>query len=437
MLGKNQNVMTTIGKITKKIKVSAPSSINQDELLLACRVALRKEVVQGRILLIVGICGVAIYIPIGGAANVDSAAKLAIVLPALAFYSFRARSRFVTLLKTTYPAVYEKLQSNQTRAQDSPKGLISTGIPADGTGLLPPLHDVQRQSRGAWVILFVIAACGVAFAAWKIKNILAEKADIAAMSNEYDAGCLDEGKGDFRGATTHFGRVVDRGLKYVRYLQSPRSQDQPVLTLLSQVDLHFGKMELASGAFKRAAVTLGACLSLRPNTAEALANRAMAYVRDGQSDRAVADASQAIALNPKDAIAYDVRAYALIEKGLIDKAMADIDQALHLDPGAAAALLAQGEAYFRNGDVDRAVAEYDEALRIKPDLAMGYQLRADARRSQGRLGEAAKDYDEVIQREPNNVGAYQLRAKLRKDLGNEKGAAEDLLKAKKITNGRS
>jgi hypothetical protein len=296
--------VNTITQITKKIKWSVPSSIDKDELLSACRVALKKEAVQRITLLIIGISGIAIYAIIGGKNNFDSAAKLVVFLPIFIFYSYRARLAFLKMLKAKYPAVFEELQPIPTDSHDDSKGWIGSVQPVEGAGLLFPSARAQREPRGRWVFLFIIAFLGAGFAAWEIKIYLAEQADIAAMTREFDAGCSDEAKHDIQKAFTHFARVSDLSTPYLKYLQRPRNRDQPIVTIFSELMLHYGRSELAKGEFKMAAGTFDTCLSLRPYTIEALVDRAMAFVRDGQSDRAVADATHALAMSPQNAMAY-------------------------------------------------------------------------------------------------------------------------------------
>src|SRR5580698_9720267 len=95
--------------------------------------------------------------------------------------------------------------------------------------------------------------------------------------------------------------------------------------------------------------------------AQAYNNRAIAYRRSGNYDRAIADYNEAIKLEPKNTAAYYNRGIAYQSKGDLDRTISDYNQAVALDPKYTSAYNNLGNAYQAKGDIERAIASYDAA----------------------------------------------------------------------------
>ena len=148
----------------------------------------------------------------------------------------------------------------------------------------------------------------------------------------------------------------------------------------------------------------------RHKRAVAFTNRAWAYLKKGDNDRAIADASEAIQLDPKIAVAYDHRAAAYMNKGDNDRAVANASEAIRLDPKKAVAYRNRAGAYLNKGDNDRAIADYSEAIRLDPKVAMAYVNRAGAYLKKGDNHRTIADASEAIQLDPKIAVAYYYRA---------------------------
>jgi Flp pilus assembly protein TadD len=68
-----------------------------------------------------------------------------------------------------------------------------------------------------------------------------------------------------------------------------------------------------------------------------LINQGVAFIKEGQYDRAIAYFNKAIDINARDAVAYNNRGIAYTEKGQYDKAISDCSKAIEINPGYAMA----------------------------------------------------------------------------------------------------
>jgi lipoprotein NlpI len=161
----------------------------------------------------------------------------------------------------------------------------------------------------------------------------------------------------------------------------------------------------------------------------ALANRASAYVKTGDNDRAIADANEAIRLDPKVAGAYVNRAGAYLQKGDNDRAIADASEAVRLDPKIAVAYNNRAAAYLKKGDNDRAIADYSEAIRLDPTVAVAYVIRAVAYVNTGDNDRAIADYNEAIRLDSKDNKSYFNRGLLNLYAGSVDKALADLKQA--------
>jgi lipoprotein NlpI len=101
----------------------------------------------------------------------------------------------------------------------------------------------------------------------------------------------------------------------------------------------------------------------------AFANRASAYVKKGDSDRAIADANEAIRLDSKVTGAYVNRAGAYLQKGDNDRAIADASEAVRLDPKMSQSYFNRGLLNLYVGSVDKALADLKQAGALVPNDA--------------------------------------------------------------------
>jgi tetratricopeptide (TPR) repeat protein len=102
----------------------------------------------------------------------------------------------------------------------------------------------------------------------------------------------------------------------------------------------------------RAIADYGRALALRPDYAEALANRAIAWFDRGEYDRSIADSDAAIRLRPDLAEAYNNRALAWYRQGRYDRALPDFDKTILLNKNYGNALITRSLPPFAPGGTD-------------------------------------------------------------------------------------
>lgn len=149
-------------------------------------------------------------------------------------------------------------------------------------------------------------------------------------------------------------------------------------------------------------------LAERPGDAALLIQRAAAYRRQGQLDRALADLDAAARSDPN-------RREILLERGLLRAARkepalaeADLTRFLASGPAAAAALAARGRLREEAGRWAEARADYHEALKLGADVEL-YLARGRADEALHRVDEAAAGYEEGMRA---TGGAVVLRLAL-------------------------
>jgi tetratricopeptide (TPR) repeat protein len=202
------------------------------------------------------------------------------------------------------------------------------------------------------------------------------------------------------------------------------------------------------GSYRDAIAEYSRSISLKPDYADVLEGRGNAWLKSGDTGRAIDDYTRAINLRANGSSAsraelFNSRGYVYAERGETEKAIADFTQALILKPSYADALANRSRAYYRTGDYakviddctrlialepenctawnrrgsawyamrddDRAIADFTRALAIKPDFALALHNRGNAWHSKGELTKALADLDSAIAIDPGYVAARASR----------------------------
>jgi len=202
------------------------------------------------------------------------------------------------------------------------------------------------------------------------------------------------------------------------------------------------------GSYRDAIAEYNRSISLKPDYPDVLEGRGNAWLKSGDTGRAIDDYTRAINLrangNPASrASLYNSRGYVYAERGETEKAVADFSQALILKPGYADALANRSRAYYRIGDYakviddctrlialepensaawnrrgsawysmrddDRAIADFTRAITLKPDFALALHNRGNAWHSKGEFTKALADLDSAIAIDPGYAAARASR----------------------------
>ncbi len=129
------------------------------------------------------------------------------------------------------------------------------------------------------------------------------------------------------------------------------------------------------------------------------------------------------------AVAFSNRALAYKKKNQWDRAIGDYDEAIRLKPDFAFALNNRGNAYYGKGHFDRAIRDYDEAIRLKPDFAEAFSNRGNVYRKKGRIARAIEDYNKAIGLNPDDAKVFADRGLAYEKKGEPGQALRDFKKA--------
>jgi tetratricopeptide (TPR) repeat protein len=152
-----------------------------------------------------------------------------------------------------------------------------------------------------------------------------------------------------------------------------------------------GLAYVADGDVERAIADFDKSLELHPGYINALMDRGMANGMKGDHERAVADFSTAIRQNPDSADAYNGRCYSLALMGDAAAALADCNRALALAPNTPYILDSRAYAFLRAADFRRALADYDLILQLEPKNAPALYGRGIAKLRLSRTQDGEQD----------------------------------------------
>jgi hypothetical protein len=147
-------------------------------------------------------------------------------------------------------------------------------------------------------------------------------------------------------------------------------------------------------------------LKLRPDFAEAHANRGNALQGLRRFAEALTACDRAVALRPDFATAHCNRGNALHELGRFEEALAACDRAIALRPDFAAAHCNRGNALQELERFEDAVAAYDRALALQGDVADAHYNRANALAALKRCDGALAGFTCAIALKPDFAEAH-------------------------------
>ena len=151
-------------------------------------------------------------------------------------------------------------------------------------------------------------------------------------------------------------------------------------------------------------------LAIRPDYAEALSNRGNALQDLKRPEEALASYDKALAIRPDYAEALSNRGYALQDLKRPEEALASYDKALAIRPDYAEALSNRGYALQDLKRPEEALASYDKALAIRPDYAEALSNRGGALQDLKRPEEALASYDKALAIRPDYADALFNRS---------------------------
>jgi Tfp pilus assembly protein PilF len=162
------------------------------------------------------------------------------------------------------------------------------------------------------------------------------------------------------------------------------------------------------------------------------ANRAEAYLLQGDRQHALDDYNEAVILAPHNAKLYYNRGVFYLAQPDVDAALRDFDTALRLDPKLVLALLQRAKIHKTQNDLSGALADYSEAIRLEPKTAAAWSGRGYVCLLQRDYESAIKDETQAIQLDPNLARAYFFRGAAFGGRGDSANAVSDIVNAVRI-----
>jgi len=181
--------------------------------------------------------------------------------------------------------------------------------------------------------------------------------------------------------------------------------------------------------FERAISDLSHAIDIDPTFAKAYNSRGTVYGRKGDAERAVADFDRAIRLAPTFAAAFVNRAVTFGKQGNFDRALADCDRALALDPRSAAAHSTRGWLHIHKNELDDALGDFNRAIELDSTFAAAHSGRGTVFRRKGEFNRALDDFAEALRIDPRLASAYNNRALVYRDLHEIDKTIDDLNRA--------
>jgi tetratricopeptide (TPR) repeat protein len=165
----------------------------------------------------------------------------------------------------------------------------------------------------------------------------------------------------------------------------------------------------------------------------ALNNRANAYARKGELDRAIADYDEIVRVDPTDATAFFNRGIVYQAKNNFDRAVADLNEAIRLNPKDASALY--GRCWLRataGKELAQALADCDQSLLLRPNHHDTLDSRGLVYFRLGRFDQAIADLDAALSTHARSVQPLYVRGLAKMKKGDAAGGEADIAAAEML-----
>lgn len=137
---------------------------------------------------------------------------------------------------------------------------------------------------------------------------------------------------------------------------------------------------------------------------------ALAELKAGKTDKAIAILTEFISKNPKHVDSYLLRGNLRLISSEITGALSDFNKVIQLRPDMGQAFYQRAYLRIMGKDVSGALQDLDIAIANGYKVDAVYTLRAQLRMGQSDLKGALADLDEAIKLNPNNPQTYAIRA---------------------------
>ena len=128
-----------------------------------------------------------------------------------------------------------------------------------------------------------------------------------------------------------------------------------------------GQFKLMDEEFDEAIEIFTRVLEEDHNHGKVYQARAVAYLRKGEKDLAMADIDRAIECNPENPRFHYHKGAILMQQELLDEAIECLSRAIDLDPSYAAPYLLRGQIYEKLGDEESASSDISMAMALRKE----------------------------------------------------------------------
>jgi tetratricopeptide (TPR) repeat protein len=211
-----------------------------------------------------------------------------------------------------------------------------------------------------------------------------------------------------------------------RYMEAARTLTRESLFLEGREDFFAGRALLFERKFPDAANLIEQSVRLDPDAAYSYNALGIAYLEQGQFDKAIPAFRDAAHRAPHWSYPLHNEALARVESGDYQGAIRLYQHAMRLTPRYGYLPYNLGLVYQRLNRRKEAEASYRKAIAIAPDSAEAYNALGTLKASDGKPAEAEKDYRDALQRNPNLLAARHNLALLLASDKNRRSEATEL-----------
>jgi len=173
-------------------------------------------------------------------------------------------------------------------------------------------------------------------------------------------------------------------------------------------------------------------IKINKNEADALLNRGNVYFDMGKDDLALADYRKSLTLKKNNAKLYTNMGSLFGRQGKYDSALYYLNLSLKVDSNYIEAYLYRGLSFVKLNRNEEAIAEYMHYLRFEPGDASVISDIGTTYQAMKKFRESISWHDQAISIEPNTGIYYLNRSYSWFGLGDRKKAMDDVLKAKRL-----
>lgn len=179
-----------------------------------------------------------------------------------------------------------------------------------------------------------------------------------------------------------------------------------------ELEFYCGIIEIQFNNRSEALKYLDAAIALKPDYAEAFAERGQLRGMQGDLDRALEDCNTAIKLGLQTATLYCNRGLVNVYLNRPEEALRDYDHAISLDTHSAVAYINRSLVYAKRQQNDLALADIQAALKLEPQNSNAYCSMAVIEANMGLIDQAVMDLQKSLALDPGNRMAAQYLCQL-------------------------